>query len=179
MYKILLLIILAALIFGGTACSNTEIIDDIKSKSKVILSFIKPEFPTEEIGTDNLASAKEFCPKIDNCFAYETNLLNLFIDTCQNVDLSEWKVNTGEKVYYLELGELDSRRYAPCFLERDVGQNINNYYCNISLTKEFIIDDGGTIIAKNFHKYIGVEYMVESTKDSGLMLLKLVDYSCT
>lgn len=153
-------IILAALIFGVVSCSNS-VIDDI---------------PVEGTVRDNLKSAKGFCPKIDNCLAYSWRM---FIDTCPDIDLSEWKVNTGEKVYYLELGELDSRKYVVCFKGKDVGQNVDHYYCNITLSKETITDDKGNILATNFDKYVGVEYKIESTDDRGLNLLKLVDYSCT
>ncbi len=160
----------------------------IKSKDKIVSTFNKINTPIEKTSEKVLASEEDFCSRFDNCIGHSEEYrfkndksLELYIDTCdiEGIIPDGWKIFKLKKWFLNKEGIFTPVNYTRCHKGYDIGENINHYYCNISLSQRIVTDVGGEIIDKNLRKYIGVEYEIESSYEEGLYLLKLVEHSCT
>ncbi len=159
-----------------------------ESKDKIVSTFNKIKIPTKEVSTDVLLLDEDFCPRIDNCIGYSEEYkyendrsLELYIDSCDIEDIipDGWEIFKLEKWFLNKEDMFTPVNYTRCNKGYEIGKNINHYYCNISLSKEIVLDDEGNIIDKHLSKYIGTQYEVQDSDEKGLYSLKLVEYSCT
>ena len=107
--------------------------------------------------------------------------LMLYIDSCdmEGIILDGWKIFKLEKWFLNEEGMFTPVNYTRCHRGYNIGENVNRYYCDISLSKKIVLDDEGNIIDKHLSKHIGAEYEIESSHGEGLYLFRLVENSCT
>ena len=162
-----------------------KIIGDQKEHSFDLTSLIEDN---KEISEDIILSEEDFCPKFDNCVGYSEEYkyendksLELYIDSCDIGDVipDGWKIFKLKKWFLNKEGMFTPVNYTRCHKGYNIGENINHYYCDISLSKEIVLDDEGNIIDKHLSKHIGIQYKVQDSDEKGLYFLKLVEYSCT
>lgn len=126
----------------------------------------------------------EFCPIFKDCkfhqrYEEENELRLILLDTC-SVDLKDWEleagtdlIETGKRIQsgLMTYPEVESHKVDFCFKGSQIGDNVNHYYCNITIKKEPITDESGKILVAGIRKKIGVEYEVSRRN--------LVNYSCS
>ncbi len=96
------------------------------------------------------------------------------------VEFKDWELEAGTNL--IETGknvqsglmtypEVESHKVDFCYKGIQIGDNINHYYCTITLKKGPITDESGKILVTGIKKKVRVEYDVSARH--------LVNYSCS